>query len=174
MAQQQAYEERARKIAGEYARVSEQIRQILSENNQGSFDSRSGTLGYPWANATKDAYGDDYGFLVRECTSYVAWRWGGRWVRWWPEFDSCGGGDAKNWACVARARGMSMGSSPAPGAIAVWTWGTYGHVAYVESVNGDNITISDYNAVPPFGGQGNIRTISINNSSFGPAQYIYQ
>lgn len=171
------YERMAEKIRNEYAAVDESIRRILLENVRGSFDSRSSTLGYPWANAVKDSYPDDYGFWVRECTSYVAWRWNASGREWnrrkWPEFDQCGGGHAKYWACVARKRGMTVGSSPVSGSIAVWTFGDCGHVAYVESVNGDQMTISDYNAVPPFGGMGNIRTISVYGSSFGPAEYIY-
>ena len=45
--------------------------------------------------------------------------------------------------CTAR---YSSGSTPVVGSAAVIMAGYYGHVMYVESVNGDGtITVSDYN-----------------------------
>lgn len=69
------------------------------------------------------------------CTYYVATR---RYVpaRW---------GDAKSWLSSARASGYATGSEPAAGAIVVTGESWYGHVAYVESVNGGSITISEMN-----------------------------
>ncbi|AKM82669.1 TPA: hypothetical protein DD449_00975 [Candidatus Berkelbacteria bacterium] len=71
------------------------------------------------------------------CTYYVATR---RYVpaHW---------GDAKSWLSSAQRAGYSTGREPAAGAIVVTTESWWGHVAYVESVHGDSITISEMNAV---------------------------
>lgn len=54
-------------------------------------------------------------------------------------------GNAKNWLNSARRAGYSTGGSPVPGSIMVTSESGYGHVAYVESVNGNNITVSEMN-----------------------------
>lgn len=104
-----------------------------------------GTGGYPsaWANAPLDAYVDPWGLYTRECVSYVAWKIAstGRYV---PHFG--GAGNANEWPSTAARHGIPSGSTPKAGAAAVMNIGYYGHVMYVESVNGDGtITISDYN-----------------------------
>lgn len=101
--------------------------------------------GYPgvWANAPLDAYVDPWGLYTRECVSYVAWKIHstGRYV---PHFG--GAGNANQWPSTAARHGISSGSTPKVGAAAVMNIGYYGHVMYVESVNGDGtITVSDYN-----------------------------
>lgn len=104
-----------------------------------------GTGGYPsvWANAPLDAYIDDWGLFTRECVSYVAWKVAstGRYV---PHFG--GAGNANQWPSTTARYGIKQGSVPKVGAAAVSMAGKFGHVMYVESVNGDGtITISDYN-----------------------------
>lgn len=101
--------------------------------------------GYPgaWANAPINAYVDPWGLYTRQCVSYVAWKIHstGRYV---PHF--MGAGNANQWPSTAARHGISSGSTPRVGSAAVMMSGTYGHVMYVESVNGDgNITVSDYN-----------------------------
>ncbi|MDB5177716.1 MAG: hypothetical protein JWO61_99 [Candidatus Saccharibacteria bacterium] len=101
--------------------------------------------GYPgaWANAPLDAYIDPWGLYTRECVSYVAWKIAntGRFV---PHFG--GAGNANQWPSTTAAYGISSGSTPQVGSAAVWPIGYYGHVMYVEAVNGDGtITVSDYN-----------------------------
>lgn len=101
--------------------------------------------GYPgvWANAPLDAYVDPWGLYTRECVSYVAWKIHstGRYV---PHFG--GAGNANQWPSTAARHGISSGSTPKAGAAAVMNIGYYGHVMYVELVNGDGtITVSDYN-----------------------------
>lgn len=101
--------------------------------------------GYPgvWANAPLDAYVDPWGLYTRECVSYVAWKIHstGRYV---PHFG--GAGNANQWPSTAARHGIPSGSTPKAGAAAVMNIGYYGHVMYVESVNGDGtITVSDYN-----------------------------
>lgn len=101
--------------------------------------------GYPaaWANAPMNAYVDDWGMYTRQCVSYAAFKvqqaygnmpyWGGY-------------GNANQWADNARAVGIKTSSTPAAGTVGVITSGTYGHVAWVESVNADGtINISHFN-----------------------------
>lgn len=71
-----------------------------------------------------------YGF----CTYYVATR---RYVPWF--------GDAGQWWPNARAYGYPEGATPQVGAIMVTRESAIGHVAYVESVNGNTFTISEMN-----------------------------
>lgn len=59
-------------------------------------------------------------------------------------------GDAMHWAESAEAAGFPTGAIPVPGAVAVFApdqygAGLYGHVAYVLSVNGKEMTISEDN-----------------------------
>lgn len=55
-------------------------------------------------------------------------------------------GDAKNWLNSASRSGYSTGSTPVAGSIVVTRESWWGHVAYVESVSGNQITISEMNA----------------------------
>jgi surface antigen len=102
--------------------------------------------GYPkvWANA--DYYNpptDSWGMYALQCVSYVAWKvyqkngympyWGGR-------------GNANQWPGNARGANIGTGSTPRAGAAGVISSGQYGHIVWVESVNGDGtINISQYN-----------------------------
>jgi len=73
-------------------------------------------------------------FSFGYCTYYVATR---RYVPWF--------GDAGQWWPNARAMGYPEGSTPQVGAIMVTRESAIGHVAYVESVNGNTFTISEMN-----------------------------
>jgi len=102
-------------------------------------------------------------FPIGQCTWYVAQK---RYVPW--------SGHAKSWLANARAYGFATGSSPQPGAIMVlseggWTGLLYGHVAYVESVHGQWVTISEMN----YTGWGvkSVRTLHINDKRI--RGYIY-
>lgn len=90
-------------------------------------------------------------FPYGNCTYYVAQK---RQIPWT--------GNAGTWLNGAKSYGYETGSSPKPGAIVVTSEGSskVGHVAYVESVDGDNITVSEMN----YNGFGKIstRTISAN------------
>ena len=79
----------------------------------------------PWPNHFS------YGY----CTWYVATKrfvpWFGNAIEWWPN---------------ARAYGFSEGQTPQVGAIMVTRESWFGHVAYVEAVNGDGSwTVSEMN-----------------------------
>lgn len=55
-------------------------------------------------------------------------------------------GNANTWYSIARSLGMSVGSTPKPGAVGTTTAGSEGHVVYVEAVNKDgSIQISEMN-----------------------------
>ena len=102
--------------------------------------------GYPANLAGSDYYNpvvDPWGMYSRQCVSYTAWKvyqkngympyWGGR-------------GNANQWPGNARAAGIPVSSSPRAGSVGVIMAGQYGHVVWVESVNGDGtINISQYN-----------------------------
>lgn len=77
-----------------------------------------------------------------------------------------GWGNANSWYANARAAGIGVGSDPRPGAIA-WTGAGYaGHVAYVESVNGNMVTVSEMN----YAGWNRVSSRTVPASSF---RYIY-
>jgi surface antigen len=106
--------------------------------------------GYPNNLANTDYYNpvvDPWGMYSRQCVSYTAWKvyqkngympyWGGR-------------GNANQWPSSARADGIATGTTPRAGSVGVISAGYYGHVVWVESVNGDGtINISQYNEYLP-------------------------
>jgi len=73
---------------------------------------------------------------------------------WWAWKAACcnwkvglpGWGNANTWASYASKNGnYQVLANPVPGSIATSTKGQYGHVAWVESVNGNKITVSEMN-----------------------------
>lgn len=128
-----------------------------------------GTGGYPFASS--DANGvDPWGFYNRQCTSYAAWYFnnveGKAWYNTRP-----GSGSAWNWPALAADQGYSVSSTPQAGAIASWDrggmFGSYGHVAIVESVNSNGtFNLSEYNWIPYSYSQR-------NNVSSAGARFIY-
>lgn len=122
--------------------------------------------GYPsyLAFAPQDSVVDPWGMYNRECVSYTAWKvqqrhgympyWGGR-------------GNANEWPANARAAGIRTGSTPRVGSVAVMSGGYYGHVAWVESVSGGTITVSQYN----WGVRGEYTEMTVSASAFDT--YIY-
>ncbi len=97
------------------------------------------------------------GYSFGYCTYYVASR------RSIPSF----WGNANAWYYNAQRSGFSVGSTPARGAIA-WTGaGYFGHVAYVESVSGGMVTVSEMNYN---GGWGRVSYRTVSANSF---RYIY-
>lgn len=102
-------------------------------------------------------FGGANGYAFGYCTYYVASR------RSVPS----NWGNANQWYYNAQASGFSVGSTPVPGAIA-WTGaGYYGHVAYVESVSGGMVTVSEMNF------NGNWDRVTSRTVSAGSFRYIY-
>jgi surface antigen len=98
-------------------------------------------------------------YPVGQCTYYV--KSVAPWVgNYW--------GNGGDWAGSAAAAGFRVDSTPEAGAVAVFApsaqYTAYGHVAYVESVNGDGtITVSEGN----YGGKAyNVRTLSAAGVQF--------
>lgn len=124
--------------------IAANLAAMRSSGGSGSIPpASSGNGGYPaiWANAPINAYVDNWGMYSRQCTSYVAYRIGAN----MPGWGYTGPADAKNWPSRAASSGIATGSMPRAGAAAISMAGPYGHVMYVESVNGGTITVSDYN-----------------------------
>ncbi len=104
----------------------------------------------------------DHYFPVGYCTYYVA-----------SQMKITFGGNAKNWLANARASGYVTGQQPAVRSAVVFSgygYGRYGHVAYVQSVNGDGtITVSEMNY--DHFNRVDERTLSIHSSAI--RGYIY-
>lgn len=100
------------------------------------------------------------GYPYGWCTYYVATR------RQVPTSMGNGG----RWLSSAKAYGMSTGSTPVAGAIMVTSESWAGHVAYVESVNGNGtFTVSEMNYV----GWGRISTRTVSIGSGFIKGFIY-
>jgi surface antigen len=107
---------------------------------------------YPWKSATADSVNSYTHFYIRECTDFVAWRMNrdtghtapaSFWFTDWMPNSGNVWGNAVNWETHAKALGYRVDSSPAVGAVAYFS---YGHVAYVESINSDgSVNVSEYN-----------------------------
>jgi peptidoglycan hydrolase CwlO-like protein len=129
-----------------------------------------GSGGYPstWSNAPQDSVVDNWGMYNRECVSYAAWRvyqayhnmpyWGGH-------------GNANQWPGNADASGIPRGSTPRPGSVAIYYDSVAGHAAWVESVNGNSVTVSQYNYFQSQLGSGRYSTMTVSASFFDT--YIY-
>jgi len=145
--QEAAYKDMTSKNKKEIERLqAEQARINQSTTGGGTIvagDPNRG--GYPdrWNNAPINTFVDTWGMFSRQCVSYAAWRvhnaygnmpyWGGI-------------GNANQWDNNARRIGIPYGSTPKPGSVAQFDTGRYGHVAWVESVNGDGtFNLSEYN-----------------------------
>lgn len=109
--------------------------------------------GYPWES---DCYVDEnamshggasgtgedpLGYGCRQCVSYTAWKVlqkTGYGPKWW--------GNANMWPGSAEGAGFSTGTTPKVGSIGVISAGQYGHVVWIEAVNGDGtVDVSQYN-----------------------------
>lgn len=100
---------------------------------------------------------ESHKFPWGQCTWYIAQL---RKIPW--------GGNAKSWLNNAQQHGFQTGKEPQVGAIVATNETWYGHVAYVEAVNGDFITVSEMSL-----GRGikNIRTIPVKSKTI--KGYIY-
>ena len=142
----EAYAEVA-KAAQEAQRAAEKAEQEAHpELYRGS--SYSGDNTYPWQEKCpeeQDFYGTVWdghylGGYVCECVSYTGWKayeQYGLVLAW---------GNAYNWDNGARAAGYRVDHTPEAGSIGQVDSGPYGHVFWVESVNGDgSINVTEYN-----------------------------
>ncbi len=105
--------------------------------------------------------GDPWGFVLRNCTSFVAWRMQerNRMAGFANHFGGQHWGDARNWDDVARSLGYRVDSVPAIGAVAQSDAGRVGHVAWVSGIGPGTVTVEEYNHATP-GGYG-VRTVPV-------------
>lgn len=177
--QKYAQEQSAQKSALQ----AEQANLILQQSRRNSSSGGSRDLGtagdsYDWGSswgcvvdqATQWSYRDDpLGYGCGQCVSYTAWRiWKetGYQPMWW--------GNANMWPASARRSGkFSTGTTPRAGSVAVMYIGKYGHVAWVESVSGSTMVISQYNWPTASNGYrwGEYSRMEISTSQF--QEYIY-
>lgn len=110
---------------------------------------------HPEVGTSNNAY--SYG----QCTWYVAGRRAvpGHW------------GNARNWYSNAQAAGWKVGTAPEVNAIAWTSAGWFGHVAYVEDVDGDRVLIAEMNNYGVRGGGWN--RVDRRWVNAGEFKYIY-
>jgi len=130
------------------------LRQYASSSSGGSVVDVSG--GYRKLDGKA---GSGHSFPYGYCTWYVAQK---RYVPW--------GGNAGTWLYHAKAMGYRTGKTPQKGAIVVTTDDRYyGHVAVVERVSGNAITVSEMN----YNRWGKVNTREIAIGSRSIKGYIY-
>ncbi|MBR3329212.1 CHAP domain-containing protein [Candidatus Saccharibacteria bacterium] len=125
-------------------------------------EKTNGAYGYEcprdWDDYTTSVNGVKIGGLICECVSYVGWK----------AYESYGlylaYGNAYDWKWRAEADGYRTDKVPEAGSIGWTSYGRYGHVFWVESVNSDgSIDVTDYNW--NIDGSFTARTISAANVS---------
>ncbi|MCX4471624.1 peptidase inhibitor family I36 protein [Micromonospora sp. NBC_01655] len=122
---------------------------------------------YPYKGQTTGI--DPWNFYKGQCTSFAAWalrsrvgvafhnQYAGQ-ARW---------GNAKEWVAAAGNAGVPVYNSPKAGDIAVRLGGTYGHVAFVTSVNSNgSFEIDEYNYLYADAYSHRTVTVGTTNSQF--------
>jgi len=144
---------------------------VYTDNDDGPCRHPTDSLGdYEWYadNNTNDRK-DPWGYYYRNCTSYVAWRsaqLGFSLDMDGPDRRSLG--DGGSWADNASRYGeLSTGTTARVGSFAVFKIGNFGHVAFVEKIQGNEILISEYNLVAD--GVYSERWVSVHQ----PTSYVY-
>jgi peptidoglycan hydrolase CwlO-like protein len=162
--------------------IAEKNNQVASLRAQQAASMRSsngaenivyGSSSYPWMGSTM-AYNDycqyysggsaadPWGYCKRQCVSYVAWKLNtdGRGNRGYS-----GLGNANQWGAGGAPVGIY---NIQPGDVIIWYVGGYGHVMYVESVNGSNVHISQMNVPYDSGSysEANYSFATLSNGSY--------
>lgn len=137
------------------------------------------TYPYPSVPPYTAGMGDPWGYGVRNCTSYAAWK-----VNQTENADIHGWGQAYLWATNAPITEVhaASGYTPQIGDIAQWNAtgsNQYGHVAYVFAVNGSTASFYEYNSGYPKNGSSFQWGLfysgftSANYPAGGPNNYIH-
>jgi CHAP domain len=116
------------------------------------------------ANDTLSAAGAALNYIAGQCTRFVAES-----LSWIPS----GLGNAGEWLANAQAKGLPTGSTPAPGAVAVWGKSSsmpFGHVAVVQGVVPGGIQVAEENWIGT--GITDVRTVT-GDALGGIIGYIY-
>ncbi len=113
---------------------------LLGNGDKTAITTRStSTNGYETIATLRGSYNGGY---PGQCTWYVNYKRPGL-----PN----GMGNGGQYLANARAKGLSTGSVARPGSLIVTTENAYyGHVAYVESVSGSRVTITEMNYAGPY------------------------
>ncbi|KAL2143666.1 hypothetical protein VTI28DRAFT_10173 [Corynascus sepedonium] len=89
---------------------------------------------------------DPWNYYKCQCTSFVAWRINKRLgIKFHNQYKGTNWGNANTWDDAAKRTGVKVNKTPKPGAVAQSNAGKYGHVAWVTAVNGNKVTIEEYN-----------------------------
>lgn len=105
--------------------------------------------GYPYAGQCSGI--DKWGMTKCQCTSYVAWCLNQAGIAFTYTYDGADFYDANTWDDQARSVGLTVDYNPSVGSVAQTDAGQFGHVAYVVAVNGNTITVQEYNFNVPNG-----------------------
>jgi surface antigen len=107
--------------------------------------------------------GDPWGFVWRNCTSFVSWRLHERngLSGFGNHFRGQHWGNADRWDEIARRLGYRVDAVPAIGAVAQTDAGRVGHVAWVSAIGPGTVTLEEYNLAVP-GGYGT-RTVPVGD-----------
>lgn len=110
---------------------------------------------------------DKWNFYTCNCTSYDADKLSERGIPFYNYYKGVRWGNASNWINAASQVRVSYNTTPKRGDVA---WFSYGHVAFVDYVDGSgNVTISEYNYSPYSYGE---RTLKKGSSSY-PKYFIH-
>lgn len=183
--QESAYQSLAADREGKKLEVQRQQQAAIEaamSRGGGSAITLPGTSGgYPWNDSNCYVDGNAYshggidgngtdgmGYGCRQCVSYVAWRaykeTGYAPINW---------GNAIDMPRSARGAGIATGDTPRAGSAGVISSGEYGHVVWIESVNGDGtVDVSQYNYLNAGGpGWGHYSKMRVSASTYDT--YIY-
>ena len=179
VALQSQYEEAANavKLAQDKANATAQVADAKKDDNKSSNNDNKATPEATSSNAGSISQGDgsSHGIVAGNTYPWGQCTWYVKQVAPWAGNNWGNGGQ---WGSSAAAAGFRVDHSPAAGSIIVflpgqsvggqWTAdGAYGHVAYVESVNGNSVTISQ-------GGMGFSNPAGPNTQTIsGAGSYIY-
>ncbi|CCX17460.1 Similar to Staphylococcal secretory antigen ssaA; acc. no. Q5HLV2 [Pyronema omphalodes CBS 100304] len=91
---------------------------------------------------------DPWLYYKCQCVSFVAQRINERLgIKFNNKYKGATWGYANQWDEAARRSGVLINKTPKPGAIAQTNAGSMGHVAWVSAVNGNKVTVEEYNYV---------------------------
>ena len=139
--------------------TSSQFASSSSSSSSSSYYSSSSSSSSSYSTPKVRYGGGSHRFPYGYCTWYAAQRRGG--VPW--------GGNAYSWLENARAAGYQTGNQPVPGSIMVTRESWWGHVAYVEGVSGNSVTVSEMN----MRGWGIVSSRTINKNNWVIRGFIY-
>jgi surface antigen/fibronectin type 3 domain-containing protein len=125
---------------------------------------------YPWPNELVEWAPDPWFFVMRQCTSFSAWRirqhfyssFNGKWRQSGTNFWYHG----HNWDNAAGRAGIAVDRTPRVGSIQHRESGDFGHVAFVLGRDGNDVYIEEYN-------HNNPRSYGRRTVQVGDSRYKY-